>query len=173
VPVFISYRAKDREVALKIVRKFREHNIEFYLDIIDEESINSTSNITEVITKNIKRCTHLIAIISPNTKGSWWVPFEIGEASIINRRICSFAYNTNGYSLTKSNMYIYKSFLPEYLHKWPILLNEKDVDNFILQYKQDNQNNVLLDSINRDSNLFGALTKKGADDFHNKLKAML
>lgn len=173
MPVFISYRAKDREVALQIAKKFREHGIEFYLDVIDEESINSTSNITEVITKNIKRCTHLIAIISPNTKGSWWVPFEIGEASIINRRICSFAYNTSGYPLTKSNMYLYKSFLPEYLHKWPILLNAKDVDNFILQYKQDNQNNVLLDSINRDSNRFGALTKKGADDFHNKLKAML
>ena len=70
-------------------------------------------------------------------------------------------------------MHIFKSFLPEYLHKWPVLLNEKDVENFIFQYKQDNRNNVLLDSINRDSNLFGTLTKKGADEFHNNLKAML
>jgi len=173
VPVFISYRANDREVALKIAKKLQLNNIDFYLDVIDEESVNNTSNITEAITKNIKRCTHLIAIISPNTKGSWWVPFEIGEASIINRRICSFAYNTNEYSLTRVNMHIFKSFLPEYLHKWPVLLNEKDVENFIFQYKQDNRNNVLLDSINRDSNLFGTLTKKGADEFHNNLKAML
>ncbi|HHP0304194.1 toll/interleukin-1 receptor domain-containing protein [Acinetobacter baumannii] len=172
MPVFISYRSKDREVALTIVQKLRANNIEFYLDVIDEESVN-TNNITEVITKNIQRCTHLMAIISPNTQGSWWVPFEIGEATVINRRICSFAYNTTGLTLTRSTMHIYKSFLPEYLHKWPVLLHERDLQNFIFQYKKDNEKHALYDSIDTDSTTFSTLSKHGADEFHKNLKAML
>ncbi|MCK4108935.1 toll/interleukin-1 receptor domain-containing protein [Acinetobacter radioresistens] len=172
MPVFISYRSKDREVALLIAQKLRQNNIEFYLDVIDEESIN-TNDIAEVITKNIQRCTHLMAIISPNTQGSWWVPFEIGEATVINRRICSFAYNTTGLPLTRTNMYINKSFLPEYLHKWPVLLHERDLQNFILQYKKDNENQSFNEGLNTDLTTFSTLSKRGADDFHKNLKAML
>lgn len=172
MPVFISYRSKDRIMALAVAQKLRGYSIEFYLDVIDEESINA-SDITDVITKNIKRCSHLMAIISPNTQGSWWVPFEIGEATATNRRICSFAYNTNGYALTKATMYSYASFLPEYLQKWPILLNEQDIENFIFQYKKDKENYAIFDSINKDSTSFGTLSKYGADEFHKNLKAML
>ncbi|EMO2347514.1 TPA: toll/interleukin-1 receptor domain-containing protein [Acinetobacter baumannii] len=172
MPVFISYRAKDREVALTIAQKLKANNIEFYLDVIDEESVNA-NDITEVITRNIKRCTHLMAIISPNTQGSWWVPFEIGEATVINRRICSFAYNTTGLDLTRANMHTYKNFLPEYLHKWPVLLHERELQNFIFQYKKDNENQALYDSLTTASTTFGTLSKRGADEFHKNLKAML
>lgn len=91
MPVFISYRHLDREKAVEIANKLRANDINYYLDVIDEES-KSTDDITSVITKNIKKSTHLLAVISPNTNGSWWVPFEIGEATISNRRICSYAY---------------------------------------------------------------------------------
>ena len=170
MPVFISYRHKDRGVALAVAQRLLDNNIKFYLDVVDEESLN-TQDITEVITKNIQRCTHLMAIISPNTQGSWWVPFEIGEATVIDRRICSYAYNPGGYYLTKANLYLYRSFLPEYLRKWPVLLNDPDISNFISEYKRDTRSSALFDSVGNPS--FRNLTKNGADQFHRNLKAVL
>ncbi|EHU1702634.1 toll/interleukin-1 receptor domain-containing protein [Acinetobacter baumannii] len=170
MPVFISYRHKDRGVALAVAQRLYSNNIKYYLDVVDEESLN-TQDITEVITRNIQRCTHLMAIISPNTQGSWWVPFEIGEATVIDRRICSYAYNTDSYSLTKTNLYLYKNFLPEYLRKWPVLINDQDLNNFISEYKRDTRVGALFDSVGNPS--FRNLTKTGADQFHRNLKAVL
>ncbi|ENZ1200869.1 toll/interleukin-1 receptor domain-containing protein [Acinetobacter baumannii] len=172
MPVFISYRQKDRQVAFAISEKFRANNIKYYLDVVDEESL-TTDDITSVITKNIQRCTHLIAVISANTKGSWWVPFEIGEATIISRRICSYAYKTEGAPLLRSTIDIYKSFLPEYLHKWPILVNERDIDAFIRQYKSDKEESITLESLGSISSRLESLSAYGADQFHKNLKASL
>lgn len=61
--VFISYRHTDRNTAMAIARKLLTNNIKYYLDVVDEESRNA-DDITEVITKNIKQSTHLIAVIS-------------------------------------------------------------------------------------------------------------
>lgn len=172
--VFISYRHKDRETAIAVAAKLGINNVEYYLDIVDEES-RSTEDITEVITRNIKKSTHLIAIISVNTVGSWWVPFEIGQASMLNRRICSYATNTSTRTLHGMSFKFIKDKLPEYLHKWPILLSEPDLEKFIAEYKADKatyrigeSRNKTFDSLNGDG-----LTKAGASSFHEALKAQL
>lgn len=171
MPVFISYRHSDRQKAIEVATKLKLNQITYYLDVIDDESKN-TNDITEVITKNIKKCTHLLAIISPNTNGSWWVPFEIGEATISNRRICSYAFKEYTY-IHRPLLNNYKNFLPEYLHKWPILVSDSDLDAFIKQYKKDNrlfEAGVSMESRGMD---FASLTKSGADKFHSELKNML
>ncbi|MGI2897368.1 toll/interleukin-1 receptor domain-containing protein, partial [Vibrio alginolyticus] len=73
--VFISYRHSDRNVAFGINEYLQRSGIPTYMDVLDPES-QSTENITEVITKNIAKSTHLIAVISQETAQSWWVPFE-------------------------------------------------------------------------------------------------
>lgn len=168
MPVFISYRHSDRLKALEIATKLGLNNITYYLDVIDEES-KTTDDITDVITKNIKKCTHLLAIISPNTNGSWWVPFEIGEATIADRRICSYAYKEFTY-ISRSVLNNYKSFLPEYLHKWPLLLTASDLDSFIQEYKRDSERAMFDDTR---STTFSSLTRSGADAFHRRLKNIL
>jgi hypothetical protein len=168
MPVFISYRHSDRQKAIEIATKLRLNSITYYLDVIDEES-KTTDDITEVITKNIKKCTHLLAIISPNTNGSWWVPFEIGEATIADRRICSYAYKESTL-MYRSLLNNYKSFLPEYLQKWPLLLSDSDLDIFIQEYRRDNERAMFDDARNT---TFGSLTRSGADAFHRKLKNIL
>lgn len=71
---------------------------------MDVES-QPTDDITSVITRRIAESTHLIAVVSGKTAQSWWVPFEIGEATNSNRRVCSYKTSV--------------SELPEYLDKWP------------------------------------------------------
>ena len=172
--VFISYRHTDRNIAIAIASKLSINNIHYYLDVIDEES-RSTDNITEVITKNIKKSTHLIAVISINTTGSWWVPFEIGEATIANRRICSYATKANSPDLSLRSYRHITNSLPEYLWKWPVLQSDEDLEAFIEQYKIDNTAFGLEESRNNqfDSISSNNLTKAGADLFHQKLKNRL
>lgn len=174
--VFISYRHKDRETAVNIAREFDANDIKYYLDVTDDES-KETEDITKVITQNMRKSTHLLAIISPNTVGSWWVPFEIGQATISNRRICSYAIRNDTFNFNLSGI-TFRSiaeFLPEYLHKWPILVSRPDLYKFIDQYKTDTTSfgiegsrGGVFESLNRDG-----LTKEDADTFHRNLKHSL
>ncbi|MEB0046416.1 MULTISPECIES: toll/interleukin-1 receptor domain-containing protein [unclassified Pseudomonas] len=154
MPVFISYRHMDRPQAIAINKRLQQANIKTYLDVLDPES-QTTDDITGVITRNISECTHLLAVVSERTANSWWVPFEIGEATISNRRICSFRTGP--------------AELPLYLDKWPKLSSEKDIEFFIDAYREEvtNKRSMTLDSVNE--SLRGTY-KKNAEHFHDQLK---
>lgn len=154
MPVFISYRHSDRPLAIAINTRLKQANIKTYLDVLDPES-QTTDDITGVITRNITECTHLLAVVSERTAHSWWVPFEIGEATISNRRICSFKTGP--------------AELPLYLEKWPKLSTDKDMEFFIDAYREEvaTKRSMTLGSINE--SLYGTY-KRNAELFHDQLK---
>ena len=154
MPVFISYRHMDRAYAMAINSRLIKADIKTYLDVLDLES-QTTDDITGVITRNITECTHLLAVVSEKTALSWWVPFEIGEATISNRRICSFRTGP--------------AELPLYLDKWPKLSTESDLDFFIDAYREEvsNKRSMSLESI---SESVKGSYKRDADMFHEQLK---
>jgi hypothetical protein len=156
MPVFISYRHMDRARAIAINTRLMQANIKTYLDVLDAES-QTTDDITGVITRNISECTHLLAVVSEKTALSWWVPFEIGEATITNRRICSFKTGPTE--------------LPLYLDKWPKLSNEKDLEFFIDAYRNEGttKRSMLLDSVTGTQSHRTA-NKSNAEQFHEALK---
>ena len=154
--VFISYKHLDRNLALQIDERLKINGIKTYLDVLDAES-QSTESITTVITKNIAMCTHLIAVVSKETATSWWVPFEIGEATISAKRIASYRSS-------------YSSTLPEYLEMWPKMDSMQHLELFIAAYKNEQRESVY----NR--NMFesvGSVGVKSASDFHSTLKAKI
>jgi hypothetical protein len=157
MPVFISYRHTDREQAMSINHRLVQANIKTYLDVLDTES-QQTDDITAVITRNITDCTHLLAVVSQETAKSWWVPFEIGEATISNRRICSYK--------------IGPSALPLYLDKWPKLSGEADINFFIDAYREEtlSSRSMGLESF---SESVRSVYKREADLFHDKLKTRI
>ena len=122
MPVFISHKKENKKEALLILYYLGSKGIKCYIDALDPE-LQTTDDITNILMKRVRECTHLMAVVSGYTKTSWWVPFEIGVASEIDRRITS-------YQLSEVS-------LPEFLTKWPILQNEKDLDTFIKFYKLD------------------------------------
>ena len=153
--VFISYKHLDRNLALQIDERLKINGIKTYLDVLDAES-QSTESITTVITKNIAMCTHLIAVVSKETATSWWVPFEIGEATISAKRIASYRSS-------------YSSTLPEYLEMWPKMDSMQHLELFIAAYK-----NEQLESVsNRYSFESARSGVKSASDFHSTLKAKI
>lgn len=154
MPVFISYKHSDRDIAMKIYTKLNGNKIETYLDVLDEESKN-TDDITTVITKRINECTHLLAVVSEKTATSWWVPFEIGEATITFRRIASYQSDF--------------STLPEYLDKWPKMSTESHLDMFIASYHNEGSGSRFsLESF--ENTIRNKLTRNDAETFHNTLK---
>ncbi|VVM44240.1 toll/interleukin-1 receptor domain-containing protein [Pseudomonas fluorescens] len=159
MPVFISYRHMDRAYAVSINARLIQANIKTYLDVLDAES-QTTDDITGVITRNISECTHLLAVVSEKTALSWWVPFEIGEATITNRRICSFKTGPTE--------------LPLYLDKWPKLTSERDIDFFIDAYRSEaTQKRAMgLESVTGSESM-RSVNKSNADRFHAELKTRI
>nr|WP_318384782.1 toll/interleukin-1 receptor domain-containing protein [uncultured Enterobacter sp.] len=154
--VFISYRHTDLAQAMTINSRLKSEGISTYLDVLDVES-QSTDDITSVITRRISESTHLIAVVSSQTAQSWWVPFEIGEATITNRRICSYRTTV--------------SELPEYLSKWPQMTKPAEIEMFIQSYKNETsgKRKITLESING-SEAMRSLDKINAETFHTDLK---
>ncbi|MEO8647054.1 toll/interleukin-1 receptor domain-containing protein [Pseudomonas sp.] len=154
MPVFISYRHTDRVQAMAINARLKLANIKTYLDVLDTES-QQTDDITAVITRNITECTHLLAVVSQETAMSWWVPFEIGEATISDRRICSYKIGA--------------SALPLYLDKWPKLSGDTDLDFFIDAYRKEAMSERSLGMESFSESIRGTY-KRDADLFHDQLK---
>jgi len=159
MPVFISYRHMDRAYAININTRLMQANIKTYLDVLDAES-QTTDDITGVITRNISECTHLLAVVSEKTALSWWVQFEIGEAPITNRRICSFKTGPTE--------------LPLYLDKWPKLTSDRDIEFFIDAYRNEStlKRSMSLESVNG-SESARSVNRSNADRFHTDLKSRI
>jgi len=156
MPVFISHKDKDTYAALRIHNYLKRHNIRSYVDVLDA-STKTTDDITSTITARMNDCTHLIAVMSNETTKSWWVPFEIGEATFGLRRICSYDLGC-GYQF------------PEYLKKWPVMSKETHLSLFAYEYNKDRTTVTKLHE-NR-STTFGRRTY-GPESFHKSLKASL
>ena len=129
MPVFISHRTADDTTARHVAERLRNvHSITVYIDDIDQElrRVRGTAAITAMLVKRIESCTNLLAIVSQNTQGSWWVPFEIGVARQAPRVITSMTNQRD-------------SELPEYLLEWPRLRGDAAIDTYARLYKEQRQ----------------------------------
>lgn len=124
MPVFLSHQKKDADFAKFIYNYLTKYKIRCYIDEFDEV-LKRSNDITRIIMTRISQCTHMLAVVSPNTQSSWWVPFEIGVASQAERRIASMKAAT--------------VTLPEYLEIWPVMTKTEHLDHYIRLYYQDRE----------------------------------
>lgn len=151
MPVFISHRTSDDARARRLAdRLLTKHNIICYLDHVDPEA-STTREITDLIVGRINACTHLIALVTDATVGSWWVPFEIGVARQGERRITSFDASTVS--------------LPEFLTEWPVMTIEAHLGLFAEAYHRDRTSRPLIEKY-----ASGSRPIATPDAFHAQLK---
>lgn len=123
VRVFISHQHADSDLAGKIAAYFRaKHDIDAYLDLLDPVASKTGDELGEHLRLQLGACTQLMAVVSMNTKSSWWVPWEIGVATEKDYPIATFAGG--------------KCDLPSYLRKWPYLQTEQDLDVYARESKK-------------------------------------
>lgn len=83
--VFLSHKSEDNDAVKDIAKYFSDAGIDYYLDVDDVNLQTAVKNndhkkISEFIELGINNSTHVLPIVSEETKSSWWVPFEIGFA---------------------------------------------------------------------------------------------
>lgn len=82
--VFISHINIDKRAAEEIGTYIMKHgDIDIYLDIFDAALRHATfkedpERITQLIENGLNECGHVLCLVSEDTVGSWWVPYEIG-----------------------------------------------------------------------------------------------
>jgi hypothetical protein len=159
MPVFISHRTIDKALATQVYNRLTlTHQIKCWIDSVDAQTDPAT--ITQQILNGINDCTHLLAIVTLNTDGSWWVPYEIGVAEQGARAITTFTQLT-------------RLHLPEFLWHWPVIRNDIQIDQFAAAYKRES---ILLANVKSAASLSlkDRTTALGtAKSFHRNLKLML
>src|SRR5581483_10615215 len=93
--VFISHQFADSATAAQVADELKSLEIDVWLDTEDTASKTAVANgdpeeLAEAVEWGLTNCTHLLAVISPRTKGSWWVPFEVGSARGRQRPLAFF-----------------------------------------------------------------------------------
>ena len=159
MPVFISHRSADDRIAKDVAYRLKNiHGITCYLDDIDDRLRRvSPQELTKILVDMVNKCTNLLAVVTENTTGSWWVPYEIGVAKQAPRVITSM---TN----------LSDASLPEYLMEWPRLRGNAAVDTFARLYKLQ-QRELVEKMLEKRANASGQLLS--ATNFEQQLKRQL
>ncbi|MGK3982333.1 toll/interleukin-1 receptor domain-containing protein [Sorangium sp. So ce136] len=90
--VFISHKWEDQEVARLVAKEMEALGLDYWLDVDDDDCMAAAREgnedaICRAVERGLQNSTHLLALISKRTKGSWWVPFEIGAARAYSRTL--------------------------------------------------------------------------------------
>jgi hypothetical protein len=112
--VFISHKKEDDRIASAVADRLRRKQVSFYLDTFDPLALSRGDELGEHLRRVMGACTHLMAVVTQQTKDSWWVPWEIGIATEKDFPISTYAGE--------------QCELPTYLKKWPYLPRLDDVD---------------------------------------------
>lgn len=157
--VFISHKNTDALLAEKVARRVRANGLETYLDTIDDALVKDGPELADLLLARMGQCQQLIAVISSQTKDSWWVPWEIGVGSEKGFRMASY-----------SESYV---TLPSYLEKWPALHTDRHIDLYCEYSKQTEVvvNRRTRDVLTEDRRM--QVRKSEAVDFHKQLRAAI
>jgi hypothetical protein len=127
--VFISHRQTDRKKAKWLANYFKSIQVDTWLDIIDLKIVSDNPKNTQpiaianMIEMALLNCTHVVALMTPRSAGSAWIPYEFGRVKSRNLGISNakaFQYKLSGKDL------------PEYmLLTGKPLKSGKDIDNWI------------------------------------------
>lgn len=157
--VFISHKNTDAALAEIVALRVRANGLETYLDTIDDALVKDGPDLADLLLARMGQCHQLIAVVSDQTKDSWWVPWEIGVGAEKSFRMASY-----------SRSYV---SLPSYLKKWPELHSEQDIDLYCKFSKAAeaeislSMRNVITETART------RITKNGAQDFHRSLMSRL
>lgn len=153
--VFISHKNTDSGLAEAVAKRVRINGMDTYLDTVDDALVRDGPELADLLLERMGQCNQLIAVVSEQTKDSWWVPWEIGVGSEKDFRMASF-----------SRSYV---SLPSYLKKWPELHSDQDIDLYCQFSKRaDRELSLNMQSAYTES-ARKRVTKSGTREFHQSL----
>lgn len=128
--VFISHRQADTQPARAIADFLLvEVGIDVYFDAHDTALNAATAAgddalVVDFIELGLDSSTHLLGVLSNRTRGSWWVPFEIGSARGRGRSLAHVVLDD-------------VQDLPSYLSRSHLLVDQHDLRKWATELKAD------------------------------------
>ena len=114
--VFVSHRSEDDEVAKEVAKCVRSYGLTAWVDSDHLDASDDGPQMASKIKRVIERSYCLMAVVTGATKSSWWVPFEIGIASDMDRFLSSY-----GDPIVE---------LPSFLAAWPRVKNHTELHDW-------------------------------------------
>lgn len=155
MPVFISYRHSERLYAFIINERLKLEGIETCLELFDAQAQQTTEDVCGIFQHHLAECSHLIAVLGDVASEAWWLPFGLGAATALNRRI---------------TLYQGSEAPPDYLHRWPLLSCREHLELFVRAYHDEQ---TFYRAITSDSRAQRADNQVNAEFFHTDLKAKI
>lgn len=116
VKVFISHQRADSVLATAVAVRLRtQHGIDSYCDVIDTTRTRG-EDLADHIRAHMNTCSQLLAVVSPATATSQWVPWEVGVATEKDYPLATFAGES--------------ALPPEFLRKWPYMRTWTELDDY-------------------------------------------
>jgi len=123
--VFLSHRNADKPLANAVAQLFDDLGVHYWYDRDDEDTARAAAlglmgdqELVFAIDRGVRHATRMLGLLSNETRGSWWVPYEIGAARALGRQACHVVLD----SLRA------ESLLPEYVR---ITANFWSVDELV------------------------------------------
>ncbi|WP_421798267.1 toll/interleukin-1 receptor domain-containing protein [Haliscomenobacter sp.] len=95
VKVFLSHRSSDKAIVRAIASILSALDVHYWLDEEDRDLQNAAAlgmlgetGLVYAIERGVRHSSVLLGIISKNTGGSWWVPYEIGFSRSVDKQVC-------------------------------------------------------------------------------------
>lgn len=92
--IFISHKSEDIKAARAVAEVIMSRGVDVYLDVNDSglqsaTRENDSQKIVDCIEDALSKSSHICVLITNKTKGSWWVPYEVGYAKNGKKSIAS------------------------------------------------------------------------------------
>lgn len=136
--VFVSHKSEDKDIAEDVAIKIAKCGLMAYLDVWDPNVDDDGPELVDYISSVIECCESLIAVVSPHTVRSWWVPLEIGIA--ITKDLPLGTFLVLEYPYTKLDF-------PSYLWKWPVLRDMDDLENWCREQDTEKPTQIFYESL--------------------------
>jgi len=143
--VFISHRQADEAYALRVAKLAFDSAFDYWLDVIDLDPLRNPQVIAlerrlgrplldfekgiltaAIIEMALLNCTHVLAVMTANTAGSKWVPYEYGRVKKPPPLSCEASCWWDTTSLTLSD-------IPEYMYLGEIHSNEAQIKSWFVR----------------------------------------
>jgi hypothetical protein len=135
--IFISHSSLDKPFARLVAAAIGSMGVDVYFDEADIciRSRPGDAGLVGCIQTGIDNSTHLLGLITRNTKESWWVPFEIGGA-MGQRKDCAHLIARDVTSA------------PAYIKVSQILADQDDLANWVAKIRGEGKT-ALFESLKK------------------------
>lgn len=114
--IFISHKREDSAAALNVAETLKQNGHTYYLDVVDNYIHKGGDDLAAHIRAELGKCDCLLAVVSSSTKGSSWVPWEIGVATEKDYPLGTYLIDTTAPL--------------EFMMKWPVLKSRDHLVSF-------------------------------------------